>query len=194
VPQHLCSSLASFSSQIEEFCREGCTQPQRICEEKIIAVQRRIVASQRLISDKVRLVYKPAAAESAEKSHVQASCMVDIFRGTDKPGQRGDESCLTGSFNSDAILKLAAAGLIPGSFETGSIDQPVGISSMFRMTKSSGRTMRVFPVIVVAGTILVCRTHSCSFTSSPQQITVPAVHSENSGLCKAVCIHIFIVS
>ena len=111
MPQHLCSSLASFSSQIEEFCREGCTQPQRICEEKIIAVQRRIVAWQRLISDKVRLVYKPAAAESAEKSHVQASCMVDIFRATDKPGQRGDESCLTGCFNSDAILKLAAEGI-----------------------------------------------------------------------------------
>ena len=89
---------------------------------------------------------------------------------------------------------LLLRGLIPGSSETGSIDQPVGISFMFRMTKSSGRTMRVFPVIVVAGTILVCRTHSCSFTSSPQQFTVPAVHSENSGLCKAVCIHIFIVS
>ena len=67
----------------------------------------------RLISEKVRLVYKPEAAQSAEKSRVQASCMVDIFRATDKAGQRGDESCLTGCFNSDAILKLAAEGIDP---------------------------------------------------------------------------------
>jgi len=36
--------------------------------------------------------------------------MVDIFRATDKAaGQWGDESWLTGGFNSDPILKLAAA-------------------------------------------------------------------------------------
>ncbi|OEL15843.1 hypothetical protein BAE44_0023139, partial [Dichanthelium oligosanthes] len=34
-------------------------------------LQRRIVASQHLTSDKVRLVYKAAAAQSAEKSQGQ---------------------------------------------------------------------------------------------------------------------------
>ena len=103
--------MLALAHRSKSFVGKDAPSHKGYSEEKIIAVQRRIVASQRLISDKVRLVYKPAAAESAEKSHVQASCMVDIFRATDKAGQRGDESCLTGCFNSDAILKLAAEGI-----------------------------------------------------------------------------------
>jgi hypothetical protein len=159
------------------------------------------VASQRLISDKVRLVYKAAAAQSAEKSRVQASCTVDIFRATDKAGQWSDESCLTGCFNSDAILKVAAAEGIDPWFLRNQLDRSAG-RNWFHASYDEEQ----WPYHTSIPNHCCCWQHSCicmTYTrifhalwpvadgksgASPQQF---AVHSENCGLCKFV--HPYIV-
>jgi hypothetical protein len=68
VLQHLLLFALSFLSlAVEEFCREGFS-----VDMKKQILHCRIVASQHLISDKVRMVYKAEAAQSAEKSRRQA--------------------------------------------------------------------------------------------------------------------------
>jgi hypothetical protein len=59
-------ALTFLSLAVEEFCREGSSE-----DMKKQRLHRRIVASQHLISDKVRLVYKSEAAQSVEKSRRQ---------------------------------------------------------------------------------------------------------------------------